>query len=161
MHVAVAVRSRLGLTRGARGEGQQGDVVGGSGAGCKVAAVLGAQRAQVLRVIRCVVAQHGLQHSVLRLRLCQFIQQFGIANGQRGLGSVDDVAKFLRAQQWHGGDCHQACFDDGQPSQRQANGVAPAQQHAVAGYQAVFLREELGNAVDTLACLGVSEHHFG
>jgi hypothetical protein len=66
----------------------------------------------------------------------QLVQQRAVAERQRGLGLVDDVAEFAGAQQRHGGHRHHAGLDHRQPGQRHADRIATAQQHPVAGHQA-------------------------
>jgi len=89
------------------------------------------------------------------LRGLQLGQQAAVAQRKRGLGPLDDAGQLARAQQRHGGHRHQPGVDHAQPGQRHLHRVAPAQQHAVAGHQAVVLRQHLGNARGFCAGLAV------
>jgi hypothetical protein len=75
-------------------------------------------------------------------------QQGHVAHGQRGARLVDDLVQLHGAQQRHGGHRDQAGLDHAQPGQRHADGVAAAQQHAVAGLELEVLDQHLGDAVD-------------
>ena len=145
-HVAVGVHGSFGRAGGARGEGHQRDVVRRRGAGRRGAGLALRALQQVGRIRRCVEGHDGGEHGVLRLRGLQLGQQAAVAQCQRGLGAVDDAAQLHRAQQRHGRHRHQPRVDGTQPSQRHLHRVAAAQQHAVAGHQAVVLRQHLGNA---------------
>ena len=65
----------------------------------------------------------------------QFLQQRSVAQRDRRLGLVDDVAQFAGAQQRHRRHHDQPGLGHGQPGQRHADRIAAAQQHPVAGYQ--------------------------
>ena len=145
-HIAVRVHGGLGRARGAGGEGHQRDVVCRCGAGRHAAGLgLGALQ-QVGRIGGGVKRHDGGQLGVLVLRRRQFGQQAAIAQRKQGLGALDDAGEFARAQQRHGGHRHQPGVDSTQPGQCHLHRVAAAQQHAVAGHQAVVLRQHLGNA---------------
>ncbi|MNV34044.1 hypothetical protein D3C71_1254470 [compost metagenome] len=145
-HVAVRVHGGLGCAGGSGGEGHQRDVVGRRGAGRRGAGLALRALQQVGRIRRCVEGHDGGEHGVLRLRGLQLGQQAAVAQCQRGLGAVDDVAQLARAQQRHGRHRHQPGVDSTQPGQRHLHRVAAAQQHTVAGHEAVVQRQHLGNA---------------
>ena len=145
-HIAVRVHGGLGCARGARGEGHQRNIVSRRGAGRRGAGLGLCALQQVGRIGRGVERHDGGQHRVLCLCRLQLGQQAAVALRQRGLGAVDDAAQFARAQQRHGRHGNQPGVDGAQPGQRHLHRVAAAQQHAVAGHQAVVLRQHLGNA---------------
>ena len=103
----------------------------------------------------------GLEHRVLRLRQLQFVEQFGIAKGDRRLRFVDDLTQLFGAQQRHGGHRNEARFDYRQPCQRHVNRVAAAQQDAVAGHQPEVFHQDLGDAVHTIFHIGIGQCNLG
>ena len=147
-HVAVGVNGSLGRARGARSEGQDGDVVGRSRAGRSHSVFGGGQRLQTSRIVRLVKGNHGLELLLLGLRHFQFSQQLAIAQGQGRLGFENHLGELLGAQQRHGRHRHQPGVHHTQPGQCHAHRIATAQEHPVAGYQAVVFGQYLGNAAD-------------
>jgi hypothetical protein len=156
-HVAVRVHHGLGRAGGAAGEGEQGDVVGGSRAGRERGCLMRHQLTKIARIVRRVEAQHMLQRRECLLCLLQFLKQASVANGGHRLRLVDHLAQLGGAQQRHGGHRDQPGLDHRQPRQRHANRVAAAQQHAVAGLQLQLVGKVVGDAIDPLARFGVGE----
>ena len=107
--------------------------------------------------IHQIEGHDGGEHRLLLLGQFQLMQQRGVAQGHAGLGFGDDLAQLLGAQQGHGGHSHQAGLDHTHPGQSQADRVATAQQHPVAGNQTQVVHQHLGNAVDALARFAVAQ----
>ena len=155
--VAVAVRGRFGCAGGARGEGQHGDVVGMGGASAELAVMGRSAHRQRPWSIHQIEGHDGGQHRLLLLGQFQLMQQRGVAQGHAGLGFGDDLAQLFGAQQGHGGHRDQAGLDHTHPGQSQADRVATAQQHPVAGNQTQVVHQHLGNAVDAFARFAVAQ----
>ena len=110
---------------------------------------------QVGRIRGGVKEHDGGEHGVLCLRRLQLGQQAAVAQGQPGLRALYDVGQLTRAQQRHRGHRNQPGIDGTQPGQCHLHRIAAAQQHAVAGHQAVVLRQHLGNARGLVAGVAV------
>ena len=153
----MGVNGGLGRARGARSEGQDGDIVGRSRAGRSHSVFGCGQRLQTRGVVRLVKRNQGFELWLLRLRHLQFSQQLAIAQGQGRLGFENDLGEFLGAQQRHGGHRHQPGVHHAQPGQRHIDRIATAQQNAVTGHQAVVFGQHLGNAANALSRFGIAQ----
>ena len=156
-HVAVSVDRGFGLARRARGECHQGNVGCRCRARAEVATLAGAQSAKVIWVACSVVNQHRKLAGVQVKCSVQLVAQRRIANGQCGLGFIQDVTQLFSAQQRHRGHCDQARFNHSQPRQRQAHRVASAQEHTVTRHQAMILHQQIRDAIDSLVRLRIGD----
>ena len=87
-------------------------------------------------LVQRVEGHDGREHRVQVLRAaCSSASRPASHSATVACDLVDDVAELLGAQQRHGGHGDQPGLDHPQPGQRHADGVAAAQQHAVAGHQ--------------------------
>ena len=68
-------------------------------------------------------------------------------SARRDLGLVDDLAELAGAQHRHGVDHHGAGLGGGEPGRDQRRIVAGADEHAVAGLDAVILDQRIGEPV--------------
>ena len=157
-HVAVKVHRALGLAGGARGERDQGDIVGGgrdvleagrssSHAPLELGAATGAARA--------IERADALAHRRLCARPFELLAQALVAQRQRDLRLVDDGRELARPQQRHGRDSDAAGLEHGEPAGHQHGIIGRAQQDPVARHQPQIVLQHVGDAVGVLEQLAV------
>ena len=171
-HVAVEMHRALRLAGGARGEGDQRDVVGRGvdvgelGRGAAHALIELGSDARLARAVEIAdpVAAPARACAPARARRASAL----IAQRERDPRLVDDDRELARAQQRHGGDRDAARLEHGEPAGGQHRVVGRAQQHAVAGHQAEVVAQHVGDAVRLLqqlarrsSAVGRVEHAAG
>ena len=139
---------RLGLTRGARGKPQQGDVV-----------AAGLDRIEPDRLAQCHPIELGIMvrraveiHDLLEKPAGlgardQFVGDAAVGQRQRDLGLVDDLCQFAGAKHRHGVDDDGARFCRREPRRDQRRIIARTDQHPVAGLDAVILHQRMRQPV--------------
>ena len=153
-HVAVEVHGSLGLSGGARGEGDEAGFVGAAGPG--VEAGRGVRHGG--EEVAGAVAAHGDQdgggcgNGGGQLELAH---QAVVGEREADLGLVEDIGDFLGAQQRHGGDGDAAGLDDGEVGGDHHGGVGRAEEDAGAGDEAMAGGEDVGDAVHSIVKVAV------
>ena len=139
---------RLRLARGARGKSQQRDVVPAGLHGVEPDRLVQRHPIELGVMVRGAVEIHDLLEEFAGLGAGdQFVGDAAVGQRQRDLGLVDDFCQFTGAQHRHGVDDDGAGFGRCQPCRHQSGIVAGADQHAVAGLDAVILHQRMRQAV--------------
>ena len=141
-HVAVEVHGGLGLARGARGRGEQGDVVGGGGHRGEAGVPALAAADQVLVAVAPVADRRDAE-----VRGVQFGGETVIADGQARPGDPGQRGDLPGPQQGHGGHRDPARLDHREPGSDQPRVVRPTQQHPVARHQPEIFGQHPGGLV--------------
>ena len=161
--VAMHVHRSLGLAGGARGEGDQCDVVLGGVAGRKFGRTLCAdcfQRAAPRgSAVTVVEVEHLLQRAA-RLGLDQFVLEADVAKGSRDMRLFKDRVQLPGSQQRHGRHGDQAGLEDSQEAGGHHGIVCPAKQHPIARDKTHVVSQHVGDAIDLglqllVAALGI------
>ena len=155
------VHGGFGDARGARGKAQQASVCRSRIDGVELCRCCLHQGLQRIGRIMAVEEQHMLQNRAFVFGTQYLGAQSLVAQRMADLRNIDNGGQLLGPQQRHGGHCHAASFHDAKPAGHHHRVVGRAQQHAVAGHQAL-LHQHIGNAVGFFLQLGISPAHaFG
>ncbi len=156
--VAMEVHRALRPAGGARGEGDQRDVVA---RGVEVGELgrfaphalleLGAGPGQA----RAVEAADALAHRRAGARLLELQGQALVAQREPDLGLIEDHRELARAQKWHRGDRDAAGLEHAEPAGDQHRVVGRAQQHPVARHEAEVVAQHPRDPVRPLEELAV------
>ena len=139
---------RLWFARGARGKAEQRDVVAAGLHGLESHRLVQRHAIEFGVVVRGAVEIHHLLEKLAGLGAGhQLIGDAAVGQRQRDLGLVDDLAQFAGAQHRHGVDDDGAGLGRRQPGRDQRRIVAGADQHPVAGLDAVILHQRMRQAV--------------
>ena len=141
-HIAVEVHGGLGPAGGARGRGEQRDVVGRGSHGGETGVPALAAADQVVAGIAAVPDRRYAE-----VRGLQFGAEMVIADGQARPGEVGQRRDLTGPQQRHGRHRDPARLDHREPGGDQPRVVGPAQQHPVARHQAEILDKHPGGLV--------------
>ena len=146
--IAVEVHGRLGLARGARGERQQRNIVA-AGVHRLEPHVLVERDPVHFRIVvgGAVEPDHFLEELVAVGAGDELIHDARVAQGERDLGLIDDLGQLARPQHRHGVDDDRAGLGGGQPAGDHGRIVGGADQHAVAGLDAVVLDQRMRDPV--------------
>ncbi len=153
------MHAALGRARGAAGESDQADVVGGGIASREAVRLGRGQRVQ--RIGRLIVEIHDLRQAGAVMLVRGLRAEFGlflqpdIAQHRLDLRLVDDLLELLGTQQRHRWHRHQPRLDGRQPRGGHHRIVRPAQQQAVARHQPHVLGQHAGDAIGQLGQLAV------
>ena len=146
--IAVEMHGRLRLAGRAGGEAEQRDIV-----------AAGLHRVELHRLVERDAVEFGVvvggavETDDLLEELAglgagdQFVGDAAVAERQRDLGLVDDLAEFAGAQHRHGVDHDRAGLGGGKPGRDQRRIVAGADQHAMARLDAVVLDQRMREPV--------------
>ena len=155
--IAMEMHGRLGLAGGAGRKAEQRDVVAagldrveGHGFAERDAVELG------IVIGGAVEADHLLEIFAGLGAGDELVHQPRVAQRQRDLGLVDDLAEFAGAQHRHGIDDDGAGFGRRQPARHHRRIVRRADQNAIAGLDAEILDQRVGDAVGPVGQLLVS-----
>ena len=152
--VAMEMRGRLGLARGAGGEGDQRHVVrGGVHRGESGLSFLKA-RLQ----IPAVEGHDGHPPAHRRRRRGDVLDVARVAQGQRDGRALDDAFQFRRAQQRHGRHHHSPGLQHRQPTGRQHRRVGSAHQDPVARHDSELPGQDPRDPVHRVAEAAIAPH---
>ena len=139
---------RLRLARGARGKSEQRDIVPAGLDRLEADRLVQRHPIELGVMVRGAVEIHDLLEEFAGLGAGdQFVGDAAVGQRQRDLGLVDDLGQFTGAQHRHGVDDDGAGFGGREPCRDQSGIVAGADQHAVAGLDAVILHQRMRQAV--------------
>ena len=139
---------RLRLARGARGKSQQRDIVAAGLDRIEPDRLVQRHPVEFGVMVRRAVEIHHLLEKPAGLGAGhQFVGDAAVGQRQRDLGLVDDLGQFAGAQHRHGIDDDGARLGRRQPCRDQRRIVARADQHPVAGLDAVILHQRMRQAV--------------
>ncbi len=142
------MHGRLGLASGARGETEQCYVIAAGLDRSETHRLAQRDAVELGVVVRGAVEIDDLLEEAAGLGARhQFIGDAAVGQRQRDLGLVDDLGEFAGAQHRHGVDDHGAGLGRREPCRHQRRIVAGADQHAVAGLDAVILDQRMGKPV--------------
>ena len=154
-HVAVEVHRRLRLAGGARGEGEQAGVVGGGVDVGEGRVVVRHQRFEAGGRRRIAEADDAREKRRRGRSRVELAAQRRVAQGDRHLGFFDDLHQLFRTQHRHRRHGDAPRFHHREPAGHEHRLVGRAQQNAVAGHEAAFGDEHVGDAVGLALQLGV------
>lgn len=143
-HIPVEVHTALGTAGGAGGEGDQRDVVGGR-VDRRERLVRGARDAQQQVVGRVPAVRRDPQPRDLRLR--QVVDRPYVAQRVGDVGDGAHGGQLVRALLGEHRDGDPARLQDRQPARGEPGCGGPAQQHPVAGHDAQFGGQDVGDPV--------------
>ena len=139
---------RLRLAGRARGEAEQRDVVAAGLDRLEAHRLAQRHPVELGVVVRRAVEIDDLLEEAAGLGAGdELVGDAAVGQRQRNLGLVDDLAQFAGAQHRHGVDDHRARLGRGEPGGDQRRIVARADQHAMAGLDAVILHQRMRQAV--------------
>ncbi len=143
-HIPVEVHTAFGAAGGAGGEGDQRDVVGGR-VDRRERLVRGARDAQQQVVGRVPAVRRDPQPRDLRLR--QVVDRPYVAQRVGDVGDGAHGGQLVRALLGEHRDGDPARLQDRQPARGEPGCGGPAQQHPVAGHDAQFGGQDVGDPV--------------
>ncbi len=147
----MVVQAALRHAGGAGGEADEADVVRRRVAGREL------RRGARAAPFQIAVAPEDEVAQLRAARALHLVGELRVAQRVRDARLVEGLPDFLRAQQRHGGDDHAARLQHGEIRGDHPRVVGGAQQHAVAGHEAEFADEHVGDAVHPLRELRVAE----
>ncbi len=151
------MHGRLGLAGGAGREAQQRDVIAPGLHGIEGHRLAQRDAVELGVVVRGAVETNHLLEVFAGLgAIDQLIHQPRVAERQRHLGLVDDLAQFAGTQHRHGVDDHGASFGRRQPACHQSRIVGGSDENAVARLYPEVLDQGLGDPIGPVGKLLVS-----
>ena len=146
--IAMEVHRGLGFAGGARGEPQQRDVVASGRHGLVTDRLVERDPVELgIMVGRTVETDHFPQVFAVFGARDELVHQPGVAERDPDLGFVDDLGQLTGAQHRHRVDHHRAGLRGRQPARHHRRVVGAADQHPIAGLDAVVLGEGVGEPI--------------